>query len=428
MPSNKKTRNKEVGYKQKKEIAKQNTNEIKFTSNVQPRSLLKYCNLLKSSTIVENSLNKATNFLFNELFINEEASILCAVSGGVDSVVMLDILSNLSMRYDFKLYIAHFNHNLRGKASLEDSHFVKALAKDYGLPFYTSSGDVIKYSAKHSLSIEQGARELRYRFLERLAGNLKVMYVATAHTADDSIETFFINLFRGAGLTGLAGIPPKRNFYKNTVLIRPLLQFTKSELINYAKERSLKWKEDATNAMFHYTRNKIRHELIPVIQKDYNPSIVEVINRTSKLISGADQYILNNINKTIQSVISEKSSGRLSVKISQLRIQEDFIKGEIVLYILNKLLKLKNISVLTIDRVLNLLDNTVGAICEINKDFQVLRDREHLIFSKKIQENRINLEIGSIGEFVTGDYKIMLKEVSLSRVKYNHNPNVEYID
>jgi tRNA(Ile)-lysidine synthetase-like protein len=226
--------------------------------------------------VVENFLNKVA-------MIDEEDNLLCGVSGGVDSIVMLDILANLAPKMKFNLIVCHYNHKLREVSSDSDEQFVKNTTRKYKLSFFSSSGNVRQFAEVSSYSIEQAARSLRYKFFDRAARLVRANFVATAHNKDEAAETFFINLFRGSGITGLSGIPVKRKLRSNLMLIRPVIDFRKDELINYAKIRNLQWVEDETNALMYYTRNKIRHELLPHLEKEYSQGIFDVITRTVKL-------------------------------------------------------------------------------------------------------------------------------------------------
>ncbi|MDQ1265629.1 MAG: tRNA(Ile)-lysidine synthase, partial [Bacteroidota bacterium] len=206
----------------------------------------------KKNPIIQKFINSVEEFLLRELYIPDGSELLIAVSGGVDSCVLLDIIANISVNHKYILNVAHYNHGLRGSDSDSDENFVGKIAAEYNIPFHHSKGKVKQYAKKNALCIEHAARVLRYIFLERTSGMLKAEYVATAHTADDLAETFFINLFRGSGLTGLAAIPSKRLMSKTVKLIRPLIKMKKKDIIEYAKLRNLKWREDYTNAMVNF--------------------------------------------------------------------------------------------------------------------------------------------------------------------------------
>ncbi len=218
---------------------------------------------------------------------------LLAVSGGLDSGVMTELF--FLAGYNFS--IAHCNFQLRGKESDEDEGFVKGLAKDYDVPFYFAIFDTVKFCKENKLSIQMGARQLRYDWLEKIRKKNKLDYVVMAHHADDAIETFFINLLRGTGISGLHGIKEK-----NENIIRPMLHFYRNEIEKFAKENDLKWREDSSNATDKYERNKIRHKLIPLL-KEINPKAKESIASTIENIGRAEVVLHDAVGKVTQKFI-----------------------------------------------------------------------------------------------------------------------------
>ncbi len=364
----------------------------------------------------------------NEIDLPKGTSFILAVSGGVDSAVMLDVFANLAEENAYHLVVAHFNHMLRGEHSDKDLALVKDLAKNYGLQFYSSSGDVKGFAKENSLSIEHAARTLRYRYLSQIAQNLKINYILTAHTSDDVAETFLSHLFRGSGLTGLSGIPQKRKLSKTSYLFRPFLNLNKSELIEYAQNRDLKWQEDESNSMLFYTRNKIRNVLIKNLETDYNPGIKEVLNRTAKLLKGADDFINEHVQMILPNVTKDKSSDRFALGISLLNTFPDFIKGEIIQTSLMENLKLQPVSLGTIDRIITLCDSPTGSMADISKKIFVLKDRDYLIFSKRQPSDKQLKQIEKTGEYQLKQGSFSLKEVSKKDVKISEDPNIEFFD
>ena len=198
--------------------------------------------------------------------------LILALSGGIDSMVLADML--LQSKADFVL--AHCNFHLRGEESDGDEKFVRDYAERKGLTLYVKQFDTLNYAEEHKLSIEMAARELRYAWFEELRQQLNYDFIAVAHHADDQLETFFINLLRGAGIRGLKGMQKV-----NGHIIRPLLDVSRVEIQQYAEEHHLEWREDHTNAETLYLRNKIRHELLPVIDgisKEGRSAILKSIN------------------------------------------------------------------------------------------------------------------------------------------------------
>jgi len=385
-------------------------------------------NIQKNNQTFLKFVQKVEHFLINDMLIDGASKIVLAVSGGVDSMTLLDVMAILAEKYQFKLAVAHFNHNLRGADSNKDLDFVKNEAKNYGIPFYFASGKVKKYAEKNSISIETAARVLRYNFFERVSRNFNADFVATAHTANDSVETFFINLFRGSGLTGLCGIPFRRQLIKDVLLIRPLIDFKKNELIEYANIRNIKWREDNSNSLLEYTRNKVRLDLIPKLENDFNPSIIDVINRTTRLIQSADRIIHNYVKKHLPDIIENVSSDSFCFNIPILSTFDKFVQGEMMQTAFLKYFRLSPPSLAKIDRILDLIDSETGAFFEITKSITVAKDRNHLVFFRNFEKKEINLIINKIGTYTINGYKINLQEVNKRQVKLSNSPNEEYLD
>lgn len=200
--------------------------------------------------------------------------LLLACSGGADSSAMLDFFHRHAEEYGLTIYAAHFNHRLRGEESDRDEAFVRALCEKYSIPFFTASRDVAKAAARQKISVEMAAREARYAFLEQKAAELGAR-IATAHHAEDNLETMLLNLTRGTGLRGLCGIPPVRDG-----IIRPLLSCTKDEILAYCEKHHIEYVTDSSNESDLYSRNRIRAEVLPVLSQ-LNPRLSETAGRTA---------------------------------------------------------------------------------------------------------------------------------------------------
>ena len=382
----------------------------------------------RNNPFFKNFYRDVESFVISEMLIGNGAKVLVGVSGGVDSVVLLDVMANLSAKYNFSICVAHYNHNLRGESSNLDEKFVKKLADSYNVPFYSQTGNVKNYSEKNSISIEEAARYLRYFFFERITRTYKFDFLTTAHTSDDSAETFLLNLFRGTGLTGLSGIPACRQFVKDVILFRPFIGLKKQKIIEYAKKRKLEWREDDSNLLDKYTRNKLRNDLIPKLKKDYSPAIVDIINRAAKLIHSADRIIHDYTRTHLPSVLTDMATDRVSIKLPLFKTFDEFIRGEMLISILRKYFRLQSPSMNTIDRILKLCNSDVGAICEITKNIFAIRDRQIITISRRSVPNKINEKIEKTGKYVIGNLTFVLKEVGIDEVDYSNNPNVEYVD
>ena len=217
--------------------------------------------------------------IINKLYLPPQCRrVLCAVSGGADSVCLLHLLNENRERLGIELRAAHFEHGIRGGESLRDAAFVKALCESLGVELYTGSGDTPAYAREMGMSMEEAARELRYAFLERAAEQLDCDFIATAHNADDNAETVIFNLARGSGARGLGGIPPQRGN-----IIRPLLSVTRREIEEYIDGRGIEHITDSTNLSDDYSRNLIRHQVLPVL-KSINPGFAGAVGRTAALL------------------------------------------------------------------------------------------------------------------------------------------------
>ena len=205
--------------------------------------------------------------------------VLVAVSGGVDSVVLLDILCRLAAEYTLDLTIAHLDHGLRGEAAREDARFVAHLARKEKLALIEKKLDVAQFSKEKRIGIEEGARLLRRDFLHAAADEVGAAKIALGHTQNDRGETMLFNLIRGAGPTGLVGIRPV-----NLSVIRPLIEVSREEILSYARSCDLPWREDRTNQDLSFSRNRIRHRILPLL-REMNPRVLAALQRTADLLA-----------------------------------------------------------------------------------------------------------------------------------------------
>jgi len=234
--------------------------------------------------------------LRNRQLLRRGQTVLVAVSGGLDSMALLKILHMLSGPHRWKLAVAHFNHQLRGRSSDADEKLVRQTAAALKLPFISARAEVRKFAGKSGLSIEMAARKLRHEFFARAARERNISVVALAHHADDQVELFFLRALRGAGGEGLAGMkwrsPSPVNW--KIMLIRPLLDAGKSELRGFAREHRIRFREDATNAQLDLPRNRVRHELLPLLRRHYQPALTRTILRLMEIV-GAEAEVVGEM-------------------------------------------------------------------------------------------------------------------------------------
>jgi len=216
-----------------------------------------------------------------------------ACSGGADSVALLRILLELRGELGSVLSVAHLNHGIRGAAADEDEQFVRDLAFRYGLELHSDRVDTPSHAAEKRQSLETAARELRYGFFERLMRRGAVNKIATAHTQHDQAETVLMRVARGTGTRGLAGIHPRIELVRDAgtfrcEVVRPLLRTRRSELVSYLRDLDQPWREDATNLDQHHTRNRVRHTLLPLLEREFNPAVVERLSELAEIARAED--------------------------------------------------------------------------------------------------------------------------------------------
>lgn len=216
---------------------------------------------------------KLLNTIKNSDLLGSSRKVAVACSGGADSIALLHALVGVSQELEITVSAVHFNHLIRGVEADRDEEFVRNFCTKYGIEFFSSKGDVPLYAKQNGMSLELAARKLRYEFFETLPED---MLIATAHTASDNLETVILNLVRGTGVDGLCGIPPKRGRF-----IRPILDCTREEIEDYCNKNNLSFVTDSTNLSDEYTRNKIRHLIVPKL-KQINPAAEAAVLRCCK--------------------------------------------------------------------------------------------------------------------------------------------------
>lgn len=240
---------------------------------------------------------KMTTDIFRKIYMpDDRRRVLCAVSGGADSLCLLHLLKSHEKELGIELFAAHFEHGIRGEESRRDADFVQKFCAELKVRLVVSHGDTPGFAKEQHMGMEEAARTLRYRFLEETADSLDCDTIATAHNANDNTETIIFNLCRGSGAKGLCGIPQERGR-----LLRPLLSVTRAEIESYLTENALDYVTDSSNLEDDYSRNLIRHQVVPVLKK-INPALDDTLMRASRLLEQdedclgrmADEFIKEN--------------------------------------------------------------------------------------------------------------------------------------
>lgn len=236
----------------------------------------------------------------------KDKKLLLAVSGGIDSMVLLDLFYKLK----FDICVVHCNFQLRGKESDADEMLVRGTCQDSYIPYFIESFDTLEFAKENKLSIQLAARKLRYDWFQEII-SLGFDYVLTAHHLDDNVETFLINFIRGTGLEGLTGIPAQ-----NGNIIRPLLPFSREEIENYAQQNKIQWREDSSNASDKYFRNKLRHDIVPTL-KELNTGFLDSFQNTLRHLQQSESLV-NDASKLVYEKVVEVKENQLEIHLNSL--------------------------------------------------------------------------------------------------------------
>ena len=301
--------------------------------------------------------------------------IVIGVSGGPDSITLLNVLLEIKKEkiYNFEMIVCHVNHMIREEAG----EYVKEFCKKHDIEFYANRVDIQKVSSKEKIGTEEAGRIARYEFFNEILEKTSSNKIATAHTASDNAETVLMNIIRGAGTTGLKGIEAKRDN-----LIRPLIECNREEIEEYCNQNNLNPRIDKTNFENIYTRNKIRNMLIPYIKENFNPNIIESINRLSDLSKQENEYLEKQTAKAFEKLLIEKKNDEIILDLNGFNSQELVIKNRLVLYTINILFGTRNgIEKKHIEDIIKLCSNNIGNKFLIpNKKVKILVKNKKIFF------------------------------------------------
>jgi tRNA(Ile)-lysidine synthase len=311
------------------------------------------------------------HFIKQEKLFDADSALLIAVSGGLDSVVLLQLLNRLVQEVPefsgLRLGIAHCNFSLRGKESDDEEFFVESLSKQYGLPYYTNRFDTQYFAQTEKVSIQMAARALRYEWFEKIRNQNNYQYITAAHHQNDAVETVLINLIKGTGIAGLHGIASKKD-----LLIRPLLFATRKEISQYAIANNIHHKEDSSNSSTKYIRNKIRHEVIPVLTA-INPHIEKTFQQNIERIRDVELIFQQFIEaKKIESINQDGDSTYIHIEKIKL------VSG--LPTVLFEILRYWQFNAGTVSDILECLDKQAGKLF-FSPTHRLLKDREYLVIN-----------------------------------------------
>ncbi len=262
--------------------------------------------------------------------IKPNDSIIVGVSGGPDSVALLRTLHSINSTKELhlRLLVAHLDHQLRGKSSEEDAQFVQNLSKSLSLPFILKSVNIQKIADQTKSSVEETARRERYKFFMESSQKYNAPLIAVGHTADDNVETILHRIIRGTGILGLGGIPIKRPFTKGSAvqLVRPLLFAWRKEIIEYLEKERLNYRTDTSNYETIYLRNKIRLELIPFLESQYNPNVKNILMQLCQILNTNNEYVSAEAKKIVHDITIEVTGDSYSINTHLLAKQPEILQ------------------------------------------------------------------------------------------------------
>ncbi len=321
--------------------------------------------------------NKVLNTIEKYNLINSGDKLVLAVSGGPDSMCMLNILQELKEeKKSFDIVVAHVNHQIRQEAA-EDEEYVRLYCLKNQIDFYSKSIDIQKLAHTSKIGLEEAGRIARYEFFDDIASKTNANKVAVAHNKNDKIETIIMHVLRGCGIEGLKGIEPKRGH-----IIRPLIECERKDIENYCNQKQLNPKIDKTNLDITYTRNKIRHVVIPYIQKEFNPNIIQSIENLSDIIIQEDAFIEKQTETIYKHLLIEENAKDIIIDLKNFNLQETVIKSRIIRYIIKRLFHSnKSIEKVHIEDIIKLCHNNIGnKYLKPNKNCKVLVKNHKIYF------------------------------------------------
>lgn len=335
---------------------------------------------------IENHINSNFPFL-------RDKKLFLAVSGGIDSMVLVHLLHQLK----FEIAVLHCNFSLRDLESDGDVNFVKSICSDLEIPCYVQKFDTKQFALDYKLSIQLAARKLRYDWFYEQLKNKNFDYILTAHHLDDSLETFLINLTRGTGLDGLTGIPSQ-----NDKIIRPLLPFSRAEIDEFANQNSIEWREDSSNLSDKYLRNKLRHDVIPIL-KEVLPNLLASFQNTIENLQQS-QSLVHDASRLIFKDVVEENDQLLKIDLQKLLLLPNY---KAYLY---QWLKKYNFSAWS--DIYDLVYSQSGKSIN-SQNNTLLKDRNYLILSSIIQNNEVTeYLIASIDDVVKVPLKLSICRVN----------------
>ena len=325
--------------------------------------------------------DKVLNTINKYNLINDGDRVILGVSGGPDSIAMLNILNDIkndkNLHMNFYIIVAHVNHMIREEA-IDDQRFVENFCKKIGVSFYAKSIDVQKIANNKKIGTEEAGRNARYEFFDEILEKENANKIAIAHNKNDKIETIIMNMLRGSGIAGLKGIEP----IKNNKYIRPLIECERFEIEEYCAKNGIEPRIDRTNFENVYTRNKVRNIVIPFIKQEFNPNIIQTMDRLSDLVKEEDEYLEKLVETKYNDYVEKEDKVQIIMNLKDFNTEEKVIKSRLLLYTISRLLgTTKGIEKIHIEDIIKLCEKNIGnKYLTPNKNIKILVKNQKIYF------------------------------------------------
>ena len=323
--------------------------------------------------------NKVIDTIKKYNLIQKGDKLVLGVSGGPDSISMLHILNKIKEEFNLEIYVAHINHMIREEA-VEDEKYVQEYCEKNNIKYFVKRVDVQQIAKTEKIGTEEAGRNIRYNFFEEVLQKVGANKIAIAHNKNDKIETIIMNLLRGSGLSGMKGIEPIRD----NKIIRPLIECERQEIEQYCEDQKLNPRIDKTNFENDYTRNKIRNIVIPYIQNEFNPNIIETMERFAQVATDESNYVEKQAQKIYQNLLLEETNEQIILKLKEFNEQDKVIKKRIILLATKQLMgSTQRIEKIHIEDIIKLRANNIG-----NKFLLPNKNIKFLVKDKKLYIRR----------------------------------------
>jgi tRNA(Ile)-lysidine synthase len=372
--------------------------------------------------------NRFLEFILQKQLFNSGDKVLIAVSGGVDSLVLLDLLFRCRKRLKLELGIVHLHHELRPGAADADQELVRTTATRYHLPFYSLRQSVRTFAREKKVSLEEAGHILRETLFTKLAKKQGYQKIATAHHLDDQAETVLMRLLLGSGLSGLAGIRTRK-----TIWVRPLLFASRKEIEEYALQQEISFREDETNKDIAILRNKIRHQLLPLLAEEYNPRTAQQLTQLASIFEEWEHYIQPQVQRAVRQHVKSDSENKFKVGIDFFKQYFSWVKIPLIENIMQQLGQTKvrmNFQQFS-DFSSWVEKGRTGSRFQWSPGIVSVKHRTRIDFislsPQTGHQKELKIEAGEKYPIPDNGYQLLITPVTVEEVKYSPGKNEEYI-